>query len=113
MNHKVFVLQRRHTGTYFSINHGRDSIKPCVMAFTEKNLAKSFLNTIIQFQDKRRPHQKIIIEEVPSKFLFDTCACSGLNILVHAEKNYVAHIKPQAEIDDIIFHFENKFLYDT
>jgi hypothetical protein len=113
MNNKVFVIKRAYTDTCFSIANNKNPSKPCVLAFTEKRDAQFFKGTIVQFQDKSRPHQKLKIEELPSKYLFESCGVNTLDIILYHKGGVHTHIAPgnAIDVDDMRFSLENCFKY--
>ena len=110
-NRDVFVVKRKVTSTFFTINNGYDGKKPSIMAFVKKQDAQRFKQTIIDMQDKVRPHQKLVIEAIPSSFLWQTCSVGGLDILLNKPGGHSTLLKTNADISDIVFHFENAYLY--
>lgn len=107
---RVYVIKRAYTETCFSIKP-QYRPRPSVLVFENKKDAQYFKGIIKQMQDPSRPHQKLNIEQLPCKYLYQSCSMNSLDIYMYKSGGYGTHISPKADEDLYRFNLENTFHY--
>lgn len=109
-----FIIKRPVSGGVYTISRNE---RQTVVVFKEKKQANSYKRLMNEMSGHTKfswTNNKLRVEEMHTENIIRMCNISGLDCIVyHPDTSYLVYEADNAITQDIVFHLEMKFRYDT